>query len=112
MKEITFYIADDGTRFEDEFRCREYELGLSLRGSGLTFYNKNGEVVDDAETILDAETIYGLEIEDEKALKVLKNLNDWNGMYYDIDSTGHWKYVIELDGNGWSKEEGWRKTSK
>jgi len=111
MKEITIYVADDGTQFEDEFECREYELGLSLHDSGLTFYDENGEPVENAEVILDAETIFGLEIEDEKSLEILKNLNDWNGMYYDIDSTGRWKCVVELDVNGWFKER-WRKVDE
>lgn len=35
MTEMTIYIADDGTSFEDEFDCRQYEWEQSFNGQPL-----------------------------------------------------------------------------
>ena len=41
MIEITKYVADDGTEFEDEFECMDYESKLSLT------YHKNDFILFD-----------------------------------------------------------------
>lgn len=31
MKEVTYYLADDGKQFEDEYDCKAYEFGLNVQ---------------------------------------------------------------------------------
>ena len=34
MREVTYYEADDGTQFEDEYECLEYEWQLDVESKG------------------------------------------------------------------------------
>lgn len=44
MKEVLYYVADDGKKFEDEDACREYELNLKLKsGSSLIMFTDEFE---------------------------------------------------------------------
>lgn len=45
MKEVLYYVADDGKKFEDEDACREYELNLKVRSSsGLIMFTDDFEL--------------------------------------------------------------------
>lgn len=48
MQEITIYLAMDGTVFNDELDCIEYELEHNLNKYGITFYSINGTEILDA----------------------------------------------------------------
>ena len=44
MKHIEYYIADDGTQFDDEYECKIYE---ELKGMGDIDINNHLKVFDD-----------------------------------------------------------------
>lgn len=60
MKEITKYIADDGTEFEYEDECQEYEWKLNLGDPEFVLMNGHYSVLDPLETksYEDAEFIF------------------------------------------------------
>lgn len=71
MKEITKYIAEDGKEFDDEYECREYEIGLSfdLYKNVLKLYDKNNNEItlDTLRDCYDFDAICYIVIKEEKA---------------------------------------------
>ena len=54
MKEITKYIADDGTEFEDEDECLYYERTEKMKTvKGVKFFFENGKEISDYENLED-----------------------------------------------------------
>lgn len=54
MKEITKYIADDGTEFEDEDECLDYERTEKMKTiKGVKFFFENGKEISDYENFED-----------------------------------------------------------
>ena len=45
MKKIELYVAADGTRFEDEEECIEYECNCELNTLNMKFFNYNNEEI-------------------------------------------------------------------
>ena len=114
MKEIIIYLADDGTVFNNEFDCQEYELGLLIKQyqGSLRFYEFDKTRIVNDKTILDGDTVFFIDVADEESLSFLKKLNEWNGMFYDIDSVGKWQYVKNTDYDEGIYDEGWQKISE
>ena len=113
MKEITFYLADDDTVFNDSFDCQEYELGLLIDKykKSLRFYGGDKTRILNDEAILDGNEIFFVEIDDEKSLNTLQKIQEWNGMFGEINSVGKWEFVVE-DDSDWNCLEYWKKINE
>lgn len=76
MTEVVKYVADDGTEFDDECDCREYEWQQSVEGAEYTLLNGNFTVLDNGNnhSYDDAEYIF---IPNLRAVKQLYNA--WDG---------------------------------
>ena len=113
MKEIIIYLADDGTVFNDEFDCQEYELGLLIEKykKSLRFYEFDKTRIVNDKTILDGDTVFFIDVADEESLSFLKKLNEWNGMFGEINSVGKWEFVVE-DDSDWNCLEYWKKINE
>lgn len=104
------YVADDGTQFEDEWECTDYEWRLAHPHlSEIKFLNAAGELLlsDPLEDITynDTETVI---VPNELALQELQDLTDYTGFceYNDINSIGTWKHYDGSMGNcGFRKEK-------
>ncbi len=90
------YIADDGTQFENEHECTDYEWRLAHPHlNEIKFLNAAGEPIlsDPLEEITydNTETVI---IPNEEALQTLQDLADYTGFceYYDINSIGTWNF--------------------
>lgn len=106
MKRKTIYIADDGTHFDDEIECMKYDLTNAVEffvnEGDISFADEEGNEVTDPKVVLSGETIYQINIKTDLTLKLVKDLNEWNGYFFDIDSLGVWKYYTD-------RREGWYK---
>ena len=49
MTEVTKYIADDGTEFDDEYDCLEYEFGQNVKDGEWTLLDNKFRILDNAE---------------------------------------------------------------
>lgn len=89
------YIADDGTQFDDVFKCEDHEWKLNHPGSSdVHMFDADGNELSD---ILSEKTYHSAEVivaESEEALDTLKALADYTGYccYYDITSVGKWRF--------------------
>ena len=111
MKMKILYIANDGTQFEDEWECTDYEWILAHPHlKEIKFLNAAGEPalsdpLDDI-TYNNTETVI---VPNEEALQELQDLADYAGFceYKDIDSIGTWNHYDGTISNG-----GFRKVEK
>lgn len=78
MTEVTYYIADDGTRFEDEEDCTRYEDNCKLEkvANDLVMFDCEDIVIKDACDVDDAVMIV---IKTAEALKCFLELSDFYG---------------------------------
>ena len=97
------YKAFDGTYFDNEFDCQEYEWKQKHRDGfrNLILYDKDENILED---IMSEET-YGktmhIEILSQEALQALQDLADYTGFcaYDDVDDIGDWYWKgNELEG--------------
>ena len=49
MTEVTKYIADDGTEFDDEYDCLEYEFEQNVKDGEWTLLDNRFRILDNAE---------------------------------------------------------------
>ena len=89
------YIADDGTKFDDEFECTDYEWKQSHPLlQYIKMYDKNGNRLTD----LFSEETYGnvtrIFIESEEEAKALRELSNYTGFccYESVNSSGLWLF--------------------
>lgn len=86
------YVADDGTTFDDEWDCKDYELRQSLSLDDIEVYDENNNRFDD---IL-SEDAYNKSarviVKTDKAVSDLHKIVEYTGfvVYDDIDSPGIW----------------------
>lgn len=97
------YIADDGTQFDDEWDCRDYEFRKGLDLDDIEMYDKDGNRLDP----MTEETYYAvmrIVIKTEKAAEDLAKIEKYTGFiaYADVDAPGVWVYDQEA---GFVKEE-------
>ena len=45
MREVIYYVADDGTQFEDESECREYEWQCGVKRADWTLLSDDNEIL-------------------------------------------------------------------
>lgn len=111
MRKITFYLADDDTVFNDKFECEEYELKQKVQraSSELTFYDEGMSKIPNPDTILDGEAVFFVQINSEDGLKIVQELDEWNGMYHGINSVGKWRWLYDPDGERTNLSEDWEK---
>lgn len=89
------YVADDGTPFEDEFKCMDYEFILNHPHlKDVHIYNEHGVK---QENLLSDETYHHADIVvvlSQDALSDLYSLTKYMGhcCYGDIDSIGEWVF--------------------
>ena len=91
MKEIHYFIAEDGTRFYNMYNCMEYELVQKLCKTTLRIYKGNHQMTD----LLSEEThnrCTRVCVPDSKALEDMKTIREYTGFYGEIDAIGTWKY--------------------
>lgn len=89
------YIADDGTQFDDVFKCEDYEWRLNHPGSNdVHMFDANGNELPNILTEKTYDNVMVVVAESEEALDALKALADYTGYcdYYDITSVGKWRF--------------------
>ena len=97
MTTITKYIAIDGTEFDFEHECVNYEIDLNKPDDNeLTLIDKNGIRLLNTPKGLE-ECMY-IKIENEKALEWVDRISDDYG-YYSPTSIGMFYY--DMDDNMW-----------
>ena len=79
MTIINTYVAFDGTKFDDEFDCLDYEFTLQM-------YDING--YSDVHRII---------VADEKDLEDIKHVYEYSGIYIGVNSIGTWVYDEDED---------------
>lgn len=72
------YRADDGTEFEDEDECEEYEFLKRLADSSMVMLRNVREGTERCEHISDAEYV---DVQDEKSAEVFIKMNAREGYY-------------------------------
>ena len=77
MREISFWEADDGTRFEFEDECAEYEWRLKVKKHENAFYllTPNHKILDNLE-ISSYEDCYYIFLKNSKSGTILRELWD------------------------------------
>lgn len=84
MTEVIYYIADDGTKFEDEGECRRYEILCLLRENEKDFavfrsdsthfpYEKCNELAD-------PEYVFYIKANTERAVEAIREWFDYFGV--------------------------------
>ena len=113
MKKVSYYEADDGTKFEDERECFDYEFKQKIKdimGKDLKLFNENREEITDCsfESVYDAFAIQVLTIKGAKFLVEWANeygvespFDSWDIENKDEDLLGTWVYDA-FDRGGWT----------
>lgn len=91
------YVADDGTQFDNEFACTDYEWQQRYNNAlkRIKFYDKNGEILTSSPLDdIHYNSVEIIVIPDENALMALHGLANYTGFceYLDIDFIGTWKH--------------------
>lgn len=94
MTVVTKYIADDGTEFDDEWDCRDYEFRQAFKFSGIEIYGKHNKRLNDPlsdETYSNSQKII---IHSQDALDILSKIVEYTGFieWDDIIEPGIWKH--------------------
>lgn len=94
------YIANDGTRFDDEFECSDYEWKLKHPYlKDIKLYDKDNNVMED----IFSEWAYGrtqrIVVDNEEAVKSLQELSSYTGFccYESVSSSGSWIYDVKSE---------------
>ena len=89
------YIADDGTQFDDEFACKDYEWVLNHPHlKDVHIFDKDGNEFKD----IFSEDAYNystkIVVANDKAAKDLQDLAGYTGYCYygQINKSGEWKF--------------------
>lgn len=88
------YIADDGTEFDDQWDCEDYEwIQNHQRLKEIVFLDEDGKTLENPmseNTYINAETIV---VPTDEAAKELRELGEYCGWFYDsIISAGTWVF--------------------
>ena len=90
------YEAFDGTQFNDEFECKDYEWKKDHEKSlcNLIFYDKNGKILNNKLSEETYNKVMTINVLTTDAIKTLEDIGDYTGFcsYYDIDSIGEWNW--------------------
>ena len=99
MKKI--YQADDGTIFNDEDSCIQYEFIYSISTVPLpVMRDKDNYDIDYSPLDLISDdlfnSVYLIEIETQEQVDLMNKVSNFAGFYDDIDSIGTWAYSDAL----------------
>ena len=91
------YEAFDGTQFDNEFSCEDYEWKLNHEKflKDLIFYDKDGKVMTDSKLSEDVYSkVMKIEVLSDDGVQALKDIADYTGfLCYDvIDNIGVWTW--------------------
>ncbi len=86
------YKANDGTIFEDEYKCILYEFNLKIKDANIIILDKNGNKLNNIETKDTYNKAYWVIINNEVALDVMYDIRNFTGFYIGINCVGTWKY--------------------
>ena len=96
MKEIRQWQAYDGTIFDNEEECREYEdekLASSVKGE-IVFYDYDNEVIDAPYNKINPNKVYGMAIKSRKAIEAVRDYFGPLGYImpddFDTEESGCW----------------------
>jgi hypothetical protein len=104
MKEICYYEADDGTKFDNEGECRRYEIFVALKSNEKDFsvyyydQTKINFCVDDAEKLETPDNVFYIKVDTESAVCALIEWFDFFGVRHPFEyryperCIGHWIY--------------------
>lgn len=95
------YIADDGTTFDDEWDCKDYEFRKSLSLDDIEVYDENSNRFDDILSEVAYNNCTRVIVKTDKAVANLHKIVEYTGFigYDDIDSPGIWN--AKIDGDRW-----------
>lgn len=103
------YIADDGTEFNDEYACRDYEWMLERKKvfNLIEFYDANGNKIENVMTKEAYNTVWTIVVPTEEAAKAIVDLGDYRGFnaYNDICSAGTWEWYEDGWNGGFIRKE-------
>lgn len=89
----TIFIADDGTEFDNEWGCKDYEFRKSLDLDSIEIYDKHGTRYDPL-----SEDGYNkavkIIIKTERAVSDLNKIAKYTGftLYEDVNGVGTWVF--------------------
>ena len=112
MKTVLYYVADDGTRFDDENECFNYEFEQKLKNvvEDLKLFDENYKEITNYtfDSIYDAFAVQVLTIEGAKFLVQWAEeqgteapFDSWDIENKDEDLLGIWAYEV-LGQGGWT----------
>lgn len=86
------YVANDGTTFDDEWDCKDYEFQQSLSLDDIEVYDENGNRFDDILSEDAYNNCTRVMVKTDKAVSDLHKIAEYTGFlgYEDIDSPGIW----------------------
>ena len=105
MKEVLYYVADDGTRFDDRWDCLQYERRTILNEwkDDFVFLNRNKEIIpiEEART----EDVFYIIIKHRRCAPAIGGwfeedgcLDPFDGMYdKTVEGTWVWGEIIDKD---------------
>lgn len=87
------YIADDGTQFDDEWDCKDYEFRKNLDLDDIEMHDKDSNRLDPM-TEETYDTVMRIVIKTEKAVEDLAKIEKYTGFiaYADVNAPGVWVY--------------------
>lgn len=109
MTIVTTYVAFDGTKFDDEFDCLDYEFILKMKDCKLRAYDNKRHRVNNWYDINGYSNVHRIIVADEKDLEDIKRVYEYAGIYIGVNSIGTWVYD-EYEDN-WVLREN-KKTNK
>lgn len=90
------YIADDGTEFNDEYDCRDYEWTLERKEAFdlIEFYDADDNKIKNIMTQNAYDKVWTIVVPTAEAAKAIVDLGDYKGFsaYLDICSAGTWEW--------------------
>jgi len=94
------YKANDGTIFNDEASCRDYEMNLELNstycGKSITCYDRHNNIIKNPDFLSEDlyERVERIYVGNEESVKYLTKIADITGFicYADIYSPGFWTF--------------------
>lgn len=112
MKEICYYVADDGKRFDDRWDCIEYERRVNLEKHKDDFvfldYRKNVIPIEQATT----EEVMYIIVKNAKCAEAIGEWfesdscqNPFDGFYYEVEGTWVYGDILNEGSDEWLKLE-------
>ena len=90
----TIYVADDGTEFDDEISCMDYEWTLNHPLNNICFYDEDDNVLTNIFSEDTYEKTERIVVLNKASLRSLHELAKYTGFccYEDINECGEWVF--------------------